>query len=268
MALSIDFEGKVALVTGGATGLGYAIAEALGTAGARVALNDVTAERAERACTRLANAGFECLPAPADVRDASAVGAMIDATLARFGQLDIVVANAGIYPNTPFLELAEEEWDRTFDTNVKGVFLTCQAAARAMVAAGRGGAMVTISSGAATNAIWGWSHYCASKAAVVMLTRAMALELAQHEIRVNAILPGFIDVPEGGAPLAESFRQAQRAAIPRGRIGEPRDIANAVVLLVSPLADWVTGTTLVVDGGSSAGRARLRPLGEQPGLRR
>lgn len=261
MTLEINFGGKVALVTGGATGLGYATAEALGRAGARIALNDLSDARADSACTALADSGIDCHPVPADVRDATSVQAMVDVIHGRFGRLDIVVANAGVYPNAPFLELREAEWDFTFDTNVKGVFLTCQAAARAMVAADRGGAIITISSGAATNAIWGWSHYCASKAAVVMLTKAMALELAHHDIRVNAVLPGFIDVPEGGAPLAESFREAQHAAIPRPRVGEPSDIANAVLLLASPLADWVSGTTLVVDGGSSAGRARLRPLG-------
>lgn len=261
MALEIDFDGQVALVTGGATGLGYAISEALGKAGARIALNDRSAERADDACTSLRDLGISCHAVPADVRDPGSVQAMVDVTLAHFGRLDIVVANAGVYPNAPFLEMSEAEWDRTFDTNAKGVFLTCQAAARSMVAAQRSGVIVTISSGAATNAIWGWSHYCASKAAVVMLTKAMALELAQHNIRVNSVLPGFIDVPEGGAPLAESFRAAQHAAIPRPRIGAPSDIANAVVLLASPLADWVSGTTLVVDGGSSAGRAALRPLG-------
>ncbi|RIK47010.1 MAG: hypothetical protein DCC58_01280 [Chloroflexi bacterium] len=260
MSVSIDFEGRVALVTGGATGLGLAIAEALGQAGARLALNDISSTRAERACAGLLAAGYVCHPVPADVRDATAVQAMVDATITQYGRLDIVVANAGVYPNTPFLDLTESEWDFTFDTNAKGVFLTCRSAARAMLELGEGGAIVTISSGAATNAIWGWSHYCASKAAVVMLTKGMALELAQHNIRVNAVLPGFIDVPEGGAPLSPAFREAQHAAIPRPRLGEPRDIANAVVLLASPLADWITGTTLVVDGGSSAGRAKLRPV--------
>src|SRR5688572_17571756 len=169
MALEIDFAGKTALVTGAATGLGFAIAEALGQAGAKVAVNDLSTTRADQACQQLRDNGIECHAVPADVRNHTSVEAMVGATIARFGSLDIVVANAGVYPNSAFLEMREEEWDFTFDTNAKGVFLTCQAVAKQMVAAGRGGVIVTISSGAATNAIWGWSHYCASKAAVVML---------------------------------------------------------------------------------------------------
>lgn len=262
MTVSFGFEGKTVLVTGAATGLGLATARAFGQAGARVAVNDLTAERAERAAAELAAEGLVTAGFAADVRDTDGVPAMIDAVAAQLGGIDIVVANAGIYPNTPFLDISEEEWLRVIDVNVNGVFRTCQAAARAMVRQGRGGTIVTLSSGAANHAIWGWSHYCASKAAVVMLTKAMALELAPHDIRVNSVLPGFIDVEEGGRHLAESYRQAARAAIPRGRPGRPEDIANAIVLLASPLADFVTGTTLVVDGGSSAGRVALRPLGE------
>ena len=262
MAVEFNFNGEVALVTGAATGLGYATATALGQAGATVALTDLTADRAERACAELRDRGIDAHAWAADVRDAEAMSRVIAAIEEQFGRLDIVVPNAGIYPNTPFLEISEEEWDRVLDTNVKGVFLTCQAAARAMIRAGRGGRIVTISSGAANHAIWGWAHYCASKAAVVMLTKAMALELAPHNIRVNAVLPGYIDVPEGGTHLSEHYKTAIKSAILRGRPGEPRDIANAVLMLASPLADFVTGTTLVVDGGSSAGRVHLRPTGD------
>lgn len=250
------------LITGGATGLGLATARAFGRDGARVALNDLTEERASRAAAELVGEGIECAPFGADVTDGSAVQAMVDEVRERFGGIDIFVANAGVYPNTRFLDITEDEWDRVLDTNLKGVFLTCQAVARTMVDAGRGGQIVTLASGAANHALWGWSHYCASKAGVVLLTKTMALELAPHDIRVNAILPGYIDVPEGGAHLAEEYRQAARSAIPRGRPGRPEDIANAILLLTSPLADFITGTTLVVDGGSSAGRVHLRPSGE------
>lgn len=260
VSVQFSFANQVALVTGGATGLGLAIARRLGTAGARVALNDLSPERVDDACRALTAEGIACRGYPADVRESAAIQAIVDGVGSEMGTPSIVVANAGIYPNTPFLDLTEDEWDRVIDTNVKGVFLTCQAAARAMIAAGQGGTIVTLSSGAANHAIWGWSHYSASKAAVVMLTKAMALELAPRDIRVNAVLPGYIDVPEGGARLAESYKEAARSAIPRGRPGTPEDIANAVLLLASPLADFVTGTTLVVDGGSSAGRVQLRPV--------
>ena len=194
MSIPLAFADRTVLVTGAATGLGFAIAEAFGVAGARIALNDRAPDRVEWACVALTNRGVACHGVAADVRDAGAVGAMIAAVEGQLGPLDVVVANAGIYPNTPFLDLTEEEWRRVLDTNVTGVFLTCQAAARAMVRGGRGGQLITLGSGAANHALWGWSHYCASKAAVVMLTRAMALELAPHAIRVNAILPGYIDV--------------------------------------------------------------------------
>ncbi len=180
MAVEIDLSGQTALITGGATGLGEAIARTLGVAGARIALNDLSQDRADAACTRLSLAGIECIGVAADVRDREAVDAMVDETGKRLGGPEIIVANAGIYPNTPFLDMMEDEWDRVLDTNLKGVFLTCQAAARAMIAAGTPGRIVTLSSGAANSAIWGWAHYCASKAGVVMLTKAMALELGRH----------------------------------------------------------------------------------------
>jgi NAD(P)-dependent dehydrogenase (short-subunit alcohol dehydrogenase family) len=262
--MTIDLTGQTALITGGATGLGFAIAGELGTAGARIGLSDLAQERVDAACSRLTGQGVECAGFVADVRDRSAVEAMVLGIEDRWGAPDIVVANAGIYPNTPFLELTEEEWDSVFDINVKGTFLTCQAAARSMVTAGRrNGRMVVLSSGAANAALWGWSHYCASKAAVAMLARAMALELAEHGIRVNAVLPGYIDVEEGGAHLDEAYKSAARNAVPIGRPGTPEDIAHAVLLLVSPLADYISGTSLVVDGGSSAGRIQVRPVSRE-----
>ncbi len=259
MALAFRFDDQTLLVTGGATGLGFAIAEAFGRAGARIALNDRDPGRVDEACSRLAAQGIRCSGHAADVRDAAAVRGMVEGVVAALGVPRVVVANAGIYPNTPFLELSSDEWDRVLDTNLKGVFLTCQAAARAMVAEGRGGRIITIGSGAANVAFWGWSHYCASKAAVVMLTKAMALELGGHGIRVNAVLPGYIDVDEGGRHLDEAYKATARAAIPLGRPGEPSDIAAAVLMLASPLADYVNGATLAVDGGSGAGRLGARP---------
>ena len=262
MPVQFSLAGQVVLVTGGATGLGLVIAGVFGRAGAAVALNDRTVERAEEACAGLRGEGLICRGYGADVRDGEAVRAMVVAVERDFGRLDVLVANAGIYPNAPFLELAEEEWRRVIDTNLTGLFLTCQAAARVMVRGGRGGRIVTLSSGAANSAIWGWSHYCASKAGVVALTKAMALELAPHGIRVNAILPGYIDVPEGGAHLDPAYKARARDNVPLGRPGTPDDIANAALLLASPLSDYITGTTLVVDGGGSAGRVGLRPVGE------
>ena len=175
-----------------------------------------------------------------------------------FGRLDILVANAGVYPNTPFLQISEEEWDDVMATNIEGVFLTCQCAAPLIIKSG-GGVIVAIASGAADTAILGWSHYAASKAGVIALARSMALELGPHGVRVNAVSPGYIDVPEGGAHLSAEYKRAARSSNLRGRPGRTEDIANAVLLLASPLADYVTGTTLRVDGGTSAGRIGLLP---------
>jgi NAD(P)-dependent dehydrogenase (short-subunit alcohol dehydrogenase family) len=262
MSVQFSLAGEVALVTGGATGLGRAIASAFGRAGATIALHDLTPERADAACAALRAGGISCHPYAADVRDGAAVAAAVAAIERDHGHLDLAVANAGIYPNTPFLDLAEEEWRRVIHTNLTGTFNTCQAAARAMVRGGRGGRIIALSSGAANSAIWGWSHYCASKAGVVLLTRGMALELAPHNIRVNSILPGYIDVPEGGAHLAPAYKDRARSTVPLGRPGTPDDIADAALLLASPLSSYITGTTLVVDGGTSAGRVGLRPAGE------
>ena len=261
MAIEIDLAGQVALVTGAATGLGLATARVLGRAGATLAVTDLSDARVERTVADLHDERIDAYGWAADVRDGEAMRGVIAGIEERLGRLDIAVASAGIYPNSPFLDMSEAEWSRVIDTNLTGVFLTCQAAARAMVRGGRGGAIVTLSSGAANHAIRGWAHYSASKAGVVLLTKSMGLELAEHGIRVNAVLPGFIDVPEGGRHLSESYKEAARGGIPL-RLGKPEDIANAILLLVSPLAGFVTGTTLVVDGGSSAGRAHLRPVEE------
>lgn len=257
--ISIDFSDQVVLVTGAAAGLGFATAEAFGRAGASVALNDLSPERVERAAAELAAMGVACRGFAADVRSLGAVRGMVERITAELGVPDVTVANAGIYPNTPFLDLSEEEWDRVIDTNVKGVFLTCQTVARSLVSANRGGRMIVIASGAANAPLWGWSHYSASKAAVAMLARAMAFELGEHGIRVNAVLPGYIDVPEGGAHLDETYKSAARTSNPIGRPGEPADIAQTVLLLASPLAGYVSGAALTVDGGSSAGPIGVRP---------
>jgi NAD(P)-dependent dehydrogenase (short-subunit alcohol dehydrogenase family) len=153
--------------------------------------------------------------------------------------------------------MAAEEWDRVMETNVRGVFLTCQAAARKMVAGGAGGKIVTIASGAAFSGRPGAAHYCASKAGVVMFTKVLALELAKHHINVNCIAPGLIEVEGEVSPLTAEYVETLTRSIPWGRIGSPQDIANAALFLASPLAEFITGEVLAVNGGSSAGRAFL-----------
>jgi 3-oxoacyl-[acyl-carrier protein] reductase len=262
MAMELDFTGEVVVVTGAATGLGFAIAEAFGARGAALAVNDLSAGRVEGACERLDARAIACRGYAADVRDGDAVATFLAAVASELGPPGVVVANAGLYPNTPFLDLSRAEWDRVIDTNVTGVFLTCQAAARVMAEARNGGRIIVVSSTAARRATRGWAHYCTSKAAVVMLTRAMALELGEHGIRVNAVLPGYIDVAEGGRHLSDAYRRTARAAAPLGRAGTAEDVARAVLLLASPLADYVSGACVVVDGGASAGPLHLGVVDE------
>jgi len=163
----------------------------------------------------------------------------------------VLVNNAGIYPFDKFTEITEEQWDRVIDVNLKGAFLCSQEAAKIMIKQGSGGRIVSISSIASIIGYEGLVHYCASKGGINGLTRALALELAPHKIRVNVVLPGPIRTPGVGA-LDEKATAGIVSTIPLGRIGEPIDIANAVLFLASDKSDFITGQTLVVDGGTTA----------------
>jgi 3-oxoacyl-[acyl-carrier protein] reductase len=242
---------RVVLVTGGAHGIGLAIVRAFAQAGAKVIVADQREADATRAASTITSEmGTEGLAVAVDVRVAAAVDAAVQRALAHFGRIDVLVNNAGIYPNMPVLEMDENEWDAVFDTNVKGMFLMSRAVGRAMVT--RGGRIINISSGAAESGRVGAAHYCASKAAVNMFTRVLALELAPHGIVVNAVGPGLIEVP--GWSLSQDYIDAIVSTNPMGRIGQPEDVAQAVLYLASPSATYITGTTLYVDGGSLAGR--------------
>jgi len=259
--VSFDFTGQVVLVTGAAAGIGQGIAAAFHEAGARVALGDVREAALERTASALGPGVFSHV---VDVRDAAGVARFVDEAEKALGPVTVAVANAGIYPNTPVLDLRVDEWDRVMETNARGVFLTCQAAARRMVATGTPGKLVTIASGAYASGRVGASHYCASKAAVVMFTRVLALELASQRINVNCIAPGLIKVDSETSPISAEYETALTRQIPWGRAGSPRDIANAALFLASPFADYMTGEVLAVNGGTSAGRAFL-PLSTPPG---
>jgi 3-oxoacyl-[acyl-carrier protein] reductase len=253
-ALSFDFAEHVVLVTGAAAGIGEAIAHAFHAAGARVALGDVREAPLTRAASALGPGVFAQV---VDVRDADSVARFIEAAEKALGPPTVAVANAGIYPNSPVLEMTVEEWDRVMETNVRGVFLTCQTAARRMVANQTAGKLITISSGAYNSGRVGASHYCASKAAVVMFTRVLALELAGRHINVNCIAPGLITVNSESSPVSAEYVAALTRQIPWGRAGAPKEIANAALFLASPYAEYMTGEVLAVNGGTSAGRAFL-----------
>lgn len=170
--------------------------------------------------------------------------------------IDVAVNNAAVHPNTAVIDMEDSEWDSVIDTNLKGAFLFMRAAARQMIGQQRGGKLCLIASGAYKSARRGASHYCASKAGLVMLANTLALELAEHRVNVNVVSPGFIDVglrPGVSVPYRERIKQD----IPWGRFGEPPEIARAVAFLCSADAEFVTGSVLDVDGGSSAGRFHL-----------
>ncbi len=175
---------------------------------------------------------------------------MVQETVAQFGKLDCFVANAGIGRAAPFLETTEEDWEAVIKTNLSGVFLSSQAAARQMVQQGHGGRIIATASVAAIRPSMFMAAYHAAKAGVKMLTQVMALELAPHRITVNAIGPGIIDTPLA-APLVQAMKTAQREFAPLGRVGEPQDVANAALFLASDEADYITGDLIIVDGGLS-----------------
>lgn len=244
------FQEKKILVTGAGHGIGLAVARAFIDEGARVAVNDINPDRVAAAVEKLGSLSCGIAGDVADTKEARSVVSRAEREL---GGLDIVVSNAGIHPSHAFLEMDVSDWDRVMAVNVRGTFLICQAAAQLMVKQKHEGVIVTVSSGSARFARVGSAHYCASKAAVVMLTRVMALELAPYRIRVNSVSPGIIDVP-GGQPLSETYKQAMTRMVPWGRMGSPEDVAHVVLLVSDPGAEYMTGQVIPVDGGLSAGR--------------
>jgi NAD(P)-dependent dehydrogenase (short-subunit alcohol dehydrogenase family) len=243
-----DLRGKTALVTGASSGIGRHVALAYLQAGARVAVAARHPEPLERVAAELAGTG-DVVTVRCDVTRPDQVSAMLDRVTAELGGIDIAVCNAGIVSVRALLDMAPEEFQRIQDTNVTGVFLTAQAAARAMVRQGRGGAIITTASmsGHIVNVPQPVGHYCASKAAVIHLTKAMAVELAPHNIRVNSVSPGYIRT-ELVEPLAEYHRQWE-PKIPLGRMGRPDELTGLYLYLASEASSYMTGSDVVIDGG-------------------
>ena len=247
----MQLAGKVALVTGAQQGIGRAIAIAFAEAGADVAVNWLDDEAAARAVAEAIVAqGRRAVTIQADMANLDEVREMVPATVAELGGIDILVNNAGVFPRVDFLAMQESDWDFVHNVNLKGAAFCAQAAAHAMVAAGRAGNIVNITSGAAFRGSPRGVHYVASKGGIVSMTRQMALELAPHRIRVNAIAPGLTDTAQPRYGSTEDEIAAMGEANPLGRIAQPEDIARAAVFLASDQAGFVTGHCLHVNGGS------------------
>jgi len=242
--------GKVVLVTGAQEGIGAAMATEFAVAGADVAVNWLDDEAsAQRVADGVRGAGRRALLVQADVAQQSAVRTMVEAVGREFGPLDILINNAGIFPRVPFLEMTERDWDFVLDVNLKGSFFCAQAAAQQMVTAGRPGIIINLTSGAAFRGSARGVHYCASKGGVLSMTRQMALELAPHRIRVNAIAPGTTDTAQPRYGMSEEDLAAAGRRLPMGRIARPEEIARSAVFLASDDAGYITGQCLHVNGG-------------------
>ncbi|MEK7509132.1 MAG: SDR family NAD(P)-dependent oxidoreductase [Patescibacteria group bacterium] len=252
-----DLTGKVALVTGGRRGMGKAHALALAKQGAKVVITDIDQKECAPVAGEITSTGGYARCYQMDVSKRADIDRVFDEVIKEFGRLDILVNNAGIFESKPALEMSEEEWDRTIDTNLKGQFLCAQRAAKEMTKnppAG-GGRIINISSiasGGVGIGFAGATHYAASKGGIIGMTETLAAEWAPLGITVNCVAPGAIDTPMVRAPgeqLSQEIEAEIKARVPLGRIGRPEEVSAAVIFLASEESSYVTGATLYVDGG-------------------
>ena len=243
----MELKGKVALVTGGAQGIGRAVALLLARNGADVAVSDIRLEKAEETAKEIEALGRGAMATRADVAKSDDVEHLVEAILGRFGQIDILVNNAGIAKDKLILRMTEEDWDAVLDVNLKGTFHCTKAVIRHM-SKQRKGKIVNIASVVGEMGNAGQANYSASKAGVIGFTKTIAREFAQRGINVNAIAPGYIETPMTDA-LPEKAKEDLKRLIPMERLGQPEDVAAAVLFLVSEASSYITGQVLNVNGG-------------------
>ena len=242
-------DGQKVLVTGASSGLGRHFALTLARAGAAVALAARSADKLAEAAAEIGRLGGRAIVVALDVTDASSVREAVAKAETQLGGLTTLVNNAGVVVSKPLFEHDENDWDRVMDTNLKGAWQVAQEVARRMVAHGRGGCIINIASILGLRAVGGVPEYCASKAGPIHLTKVMALELARHNIRVNAIAPGYIRTDLNRGFFESEAGQAMVRRIPQRRLGEPGDLDGALLLLASDASRYMTGAIIPVDGG-------------------
>lgn len=254
-----DFTGKVAIVTGGATGIGYATARQLARLGASVVICSRTVDELEAAAARIAEAsGQRCLAVPTDVKDEGQCVALVERTMAEFGRIDVLVNNAGGTRIGPLESIPTRGWDSIFDLNTRSTYILTREAGRHMIAQGTG-SIVNISSGAGVNGVKGGAHYSAAKAAVQMFTRVTAAEWGRFGVRCNCVAAGAI----ASERVSEAWKVAgldeetMGRAIPLRRTGTPDDMANMIVFFASEASSYITGETISVSGGPNIGGIAL-----------
>ena len=248
-----NLAGRVAIVTGGATGIGRGIAEGLAEAGANVVLGSRRLDKCAEACREIeGKTGVRALPLSCDVTDRSSVDRFVDDALKAMGQVDILVNNAGTIEEKSILDMEEAEWDRTVDTNLKGVFMLSRAVVRKMVERNKGGKIINVASIAGVIAWPRMAAYCASKGGCIQLTKVMALEWARYDIQANAILPGYFLTPMSSDFVSsDEGRQAVKSHIPMRRVAQIDEIKGVAILLASPASSFITGASFAVDGGQA-----------------
>ncbi|MCW4115886.1 SDR family oxidoreductase [Aurantimonas sp. MSK8Z-1] len=260
----MEFQDKIVVVTGGAGVFGRWIAAHFAREGARLVLSDRRADELQRVVAELALAPDTTLCHATELTETSSILELAAAVKARWGAPDVVVNNAGLYPKFSLLDMDVADWDRIFAVNLRAPFLVSREMAKLMIAAGKPGSIVNISSGASRQMRNGSVPYCTSKTALERLSKGLALELAAHRIRVNVVEPGFAPGSEVST-LSDDYVERMTKRIPLGRTSGPQDAPGAIAYLCSDKASFITGAVLSVDGGNSIGTFETGELGNTPG---